>query len=271
MEDKEIRMELLKILKEKYNRDPPGIAVKKEILLELNASEIEIDRTVTYLSGKGLIDVVKRGIGGIFYVKINSYGIDWLEQSIDDEAEEFVDVKADAMNQPLQETKAPHPMKLDDLIDMGEGSTIEFKSSLRWDLRNDSANKDLEEVIVKAVAGFMNAEGGTLLIGIMDDGQVFGIESDLKSVKNGNIDWFQQKVVSLISTHIGTQFTKYIHIDFEEKEERTVCKVTIKRSSVSVFFKGSDRREEFYLRAGNTTRLLDSRETHEYIQMQWET
>lgn len=107
MEDKEIRMEILKILKEKCDRDPPGIAVKKEILLESNASEIEIDKTVTYLSGRGLIDVVEREVGGIFYAKINSYGIDWLEQSMEvmretegyvmrhifDETKEFVDAK----------------------------------------------------------------------------------------------------------------------------------------------------------------------------------
>jgi len=74
MEDKEIRIEILKILREKYNSDPPGIAGNKEILSELNASEIEIDRTITYLNGKGLIDVVLRGMGEMFHVKINSYG-----------------------------------------------------------------------------------------------------------------------------------------------------------------------------------------------------
>nr|QNO47575.1 hypothetical protein HEDHIHPB_00004 [Methanosarcinales archaeon ANME-2c ERB4] len=269
MEDKEIRIEILKILREKYNSDPPGIAGNKEILSELNASEIEIDRTITYLNGKGLIDVVLRGMGEMFHVKINSCGIDWLEQSIDDELEEFVDVKADAMNQPLQETKAPHPMKLDDLIDMGEGSTIEFKSSLKWDIQNNKFNKDLEKVIVKAVAGFMNSEGGTLLIGVMDDGQIFGIESDLKKLKKGNMDGFQQAIISLISDYLGTEFTKYAHIDFEEKEEKAVCKIKVERSPQPVFFKSSGGYSEFHIRAGNTTRMLDSRETHEYIKMQW--
>ena len=270
MEDKEIRIKILKILREKYNRNPPGITVKKEILSELNASEIEIDRTVTYLSGKGLIDV-KGGVGGIFYAKINSYGIDGLEQSIDDEAEEFVDVKADTMNQPLQETKAPHPMKLDDLIDMGEGSTIEFKSSLRWDIQNNKVNKDLEKVIVKAVAGFVNSEGGTLLIGVSDGGQIFGIESDLKTLKRRNIDGFQQVIISLISDYLGTEFTKYTHIDFEEKEEKTVCEIKVERSPQPVFFKSGGGSSEFHIRAGNTTRMLDSRETHEYIRMHWGT
>ena len=177
----------------------------------------------------------------------------------------------DFMNRLLQETEASRPMTLDDFINTGERLTIEFKSSLRWDLRNDRVNKDLEKIIVKTVAGFMNSESGTLLIGVMDDGGVFGIESDLKTLKKRDIDGFQQAIVSLISDYLGTEFTKYAHIDFEEKEERTVCKMTIERSPQPVFFKGGNGAKEFHIRAGNTTRLLDSRETHEYIQMHWET
>jgi hypothetical protein len=174
------------------------------------------------------------------------------------------------MNQLLQETEAPRAMTLDDFIGAGEKSTVEFKSSLRWDIRNDRVNKDLEKVIVITIAGFMNSESGTLLIGVMDNGSIFGIESDLKTLKKGNIDGFQQTIVSLISDYLGTEFTKYAHIDFEEKEEQTICKITIERSPQPVFFKASDGSAEFHIRAGNTTRRLDTRETHEYIQMQWE-
>lgn len=176
-----------------------------------------------------------------------------------------------AMNQLLQETEAFRPVKLDDLINTDEGSAIEFKSSLRWDIQNNKVNKNLEKVIVKAVVGFMNSEGGTLLIGVMDDGQIFGIESDLKTLKRRNTDGFQQAIISLISDYLGTEFTKYTHIDFEEKEEKTVCKIKLERAPQPVFFKSSDGSAEFYIRAGNTTRLLDSRETHEYIQMHWGT
>ncbi|MEA2052971.1 MAG: ATP-binding protein [Euryarchaeota archaeon] len=170
----------------------------------------------------------------------------------------------------MQETETPRDRTLDEFIETGERSTIDFKSSLRWDLRNDRINKDLEKIIVKAVAGFMNSESGTLLIGVMDDGQLFGIESDLKTLKKGNKDGFQQAIISLISDYLGTEFTKYAHIGFEEKDEKTVCKIKVKRAPQPVFFKGSDGAKEFYIRAGNTTRMLDSRETHEYIQMHWE-
>jgi len=200
----------------------------------------------------------------------NLWEIDRYEDFLRKRREMIAEKINDFMNQLLQESEVSRPMTLDDFINTGERSTIEFKSSLRWDIRNDRVNKELEKIIVKAVAGFMNSESGTLLIGVMDDGQLFGIESDLKTLKKGNKDGFQQAIISLISDYLGTEFTKYTHIDFEEKEEKTVCKIKIERAPQPVFFKGSDGLKEFYIRAGNTTRLLDSRETHEYIQMHWE-
>jgi len=210
-----------------------------------------INNARTYLSDRDLIKIAKQsgnveGVANYIITGLTQSGIDMIEN------------------------EASRPMTLDDFINTGERSTIEFKSSLRWDIQNDRVNKDLEKIIVKAVAGFMNSESGTLLIGVMDDGQLFGIESDLKSLKKGNKDGFQQAIISLISDYLGTEFTKYTHIDFEEKEEKNVCKIKIERAPQPVFFKGSDGLKEFYIRAGNTTRLLDSRETHEYIQMQWE-
>ncbi|MCK5735896.1 MAG: hypothetical protein KAH21_05430, partial [Spirochaetaceae bacterium] len=44
-------------------------------------------------------------------------------------------------------------------IDQGESASLEFKSSLRWDYREEKPNKDLESVIVKSIAAFSNHEG----------------------------------------------------------------------------------------------------------------
>lgn len=50
------------------------------------------------------------------------------------------------------------------VIHQGEGPTIEFKSSLRWDMRRNCVNKDLEYVVIKEISGFLNSNGGILLI-----------------------------------------------------------------------------------------------------------
>ena len=55
---------------------------------------------------------------------------------------------------------------VDELIDNDEDYAVEFKSTARWDLREGKPNKAMEDAIVKTVAGFLNTDGGTLLIGI---------------------------------------------------------------------------------------------------------
>ena len=60
-------------------------------------------------------------------------------------------------------------------IAKGESETLEFKSSLRWDRKEGRVNKDLERVVVKTLAGLLNAKkGGALLVGVADSGEVSG-------------------------------------------------------------------------------------------------
>lgn len=69
-----------------------------------------------------------------------------------------------------------------DLIEVGESQTVEFKSTARWNTRAGQCDKKMEHVIVKTVCGFLNAEGGTLLIGVDDDGTVIGLAEDLATL-----------------------------------------------------------------------------------------
>ncbi len=70
------------------------------------------------------------------------------------------------------------PVSVEDLIAEGESDELEFKATLRWDLKEAGVNKKLEEVIIKTIAAFANSQGGTLLIGVADDGDVIGLEPD---------------------------------------------------------------------------------------------
>ena len=67
---------------------------------------------------------------------------------------------------------------------------MELKSTARWDLREAKKNPDLEAVIRFTVAGFLNAHGGTLLIGVADDGSIVGLEPDYGTFKKPNRDDF---------------------------------------------------------------------------------
>ena len=61
---------------------------------------------------------------------------------------------------------------LEKLILQGESSTLEFKSTI------DSALK-----IAKTLAAFANTRGGTLLVGVADNGKIRGISSELEEMK----------------------------------------------------------------------------------------
>jgi predicted HTH transcriptional regulator len=72
------------------------------------------------------------------------------------------------------------------LTTMGEGPTIEFKESFRRDSKTGNVNKELSKVVVKTIAAFLNTNGGSLLIGVADNGAIIGIEADIDTLSLGS-------------------------------------------------------------------------------------
>jgi len=155
-----------------------------------------------------------------------------------------------------------------DLIQLGESDVLEFKTSIRWDYFQDKINKELELVVIKIIASFMNSEGGILLIGVNDDGEILGIDKDLATLRKKNTDGFQLLIIDLISNYIGKEFANYIKFTFEKINSVVICAINVKNSSEPIFIKFPEKKE-FYIRFGNSTRLLDSEETYKYIEDHW--
>jgi len=148
----------------------------------------------------------------------------------------------------------------------GEDTFIEFKSSLRWDIRKNRVNKDLESKIIKTISSFLNSNGGVLLIGVGDDGMIVGLENDFSTLKKKDRDSFELQITSLIKKYIGSEFLTDYSINFEDIEEKIVCKIVVpRRCKKPVFFEKS----EFYIRPGNSTQPLNMEETTEYIKLNW--
>lgn len=88
-----------------------------------------------------------------------------------------------------------HPLPgLDPIADVaarGESDTREFKSSARWNMRTQQRDDAMETVIAKTVAAFMNSGGGTLLIGVDDDGKLIGLGPDYATLKSPDADRFE--------------------------------------------------------------------------------
>ena len=62
-----------------------------------------------------------------------------------------------------------------DLIADGESEHLEFKSSLRMNLNTQTTDRRVELGALKTLAAFMNSGGGTLVVGVSDDGRPVGV------------------------------------------------------------------------------------------------
>lgn len=171
-------------------------------------------------------------------------------------------------NSLISEPVAVKKRPITELITLGESGALEFKSTLQWDVIQNKQNKDLRKSSLKTLAAFLNSEGGTLVIGVEDNGNIFGLDNDLSIVGN-SIDRFENLLVSLIRDCIGAEFGSYVKIRFEDTNGKKVCVVDVDKSASPVYLT-MDKGAEFYIRMGNTSRLLDIEEAVNYISMHWD-
>jgi len=151
-----------------------------------------------------------------------------------------------------------------ELISLGESDKLEFKSSLQWDIRENKENKKLQISVLKTIAAFLNTEGGTLLIGVEDNGNIFGLEKDLQCLSNGSWDKFERHLIQLIDSNIGKKFLSYLKIRFTQINQQDVCGVYIHKADCSAFLK-TEKGTELYIRTGNATRSLSVPEIYDYL------
>lgn len=154
------------------------------------------------------------------------------------------------------------------LIAHGESATLEFKSTFRWDMKEGKSSRIVESAALKTIAGFMNGEGGTLIVGVSDTGEVTGLENDYSILKKKDRDGLAQAVMTAVSKRMGTDTCRYLEILFHNINGKDVCRIIIHPSHRPVYIKeGNDMR--FYLRTGVSTRWLNVQEAVEFISDKW--
>lgn len=154
------------------------------------------------------------------------------------------------------------------LIAHGESATLEFKSTFRWDTKEGRSSRIVENAALKTIAGFMNGEGGTLIIGVSDSGEIKGLENDYGALKKKDRDGLTQAIMTAVSRRMGTDTCQYLEILFHTIDGKEVCRIIIHPSHRPVYIKeGNDTR--FYLRTGVSTRWLNVQEAVEFISDKW--
>jgi predicted HTH transcriptional regulator len=151
-------------------------------------------------------------------------------------------------------------MSVADLLAAGESGSIEFKSTLRTNLHTGQPDEKMHLAALKSIAGFLNAAGGTLVVGVADDGKVLGLGAD----KFPNEDKMGLHLVNLIRDRMGDIFLPYVHPRFEEQDGERVLVVRCDKGPKACFVKegGAHR---FFVRGGNATAELSGSAMADYI------
>ncbi len=160
-----------------------------------------------------------------------------------------------------------------DLLAAGESQTIEFKSTARFNRHTGQPDKRMEHVVAKTVCGFLNAEGGKLLIGVDDDANVIGLDDDMQTLgSKGNPDGYELYLRQLLDNALSAPTAATVRIHFEPHAGADLCIVTASASAKPVFAKateGGGPPSEFWVRIGNATKQLHGDDMVEYQTDHW--
>lgn len=115
-----------------------------------------------------------------------------------------------------------------------ESQNIEFKSSWR-------------DECLKVICAFANTEGGTLIIGINDTGNLIGVKNPKKLLED---------IPNTIKNKLGI----IPSVELNKKNKNDIIKITIAPSSVSISYNG-----KYYLRSGSTVQELQGRELADFL------
>jgi len=221
--------------------------------------------------GFGFAAIVAASVAADVVVTASPANAVWLAnlcELLSGEAKRRARLRGSTADAPQRRDVPDQKVSLVEVIAAGESQTVEFKSNARWSHSNQQIEKHVEDEIVKTVAGFMNASGGQLLIGVADDGRVHGLASDYKVTGNRGRDGFENWLIEMLGRSLGVVEVVDVRIAFESIEGEDVCLVDVPRSDGSVYAKTSTQSDVFFLRRGNTTKKLSTREAVEYTKRQ---
>lgn len=166
----------------------------------------------------------------------------------------------------------PTELPIEEMMSAGESQWLEFKSTARWNTKSQQVDKRMEQVVVKTVAGFLNSEGGTLLIGVDDQGQTLGLAHDLATLKQKpDLDGYELFLRQLLESNLSVPTAATVRVDFAQVNAFDVARISVSPSGKPVFAKQPDGGAfgDFWVRMGNATTKLHGDDLVQYQQDHW--
>ena len=144
-----------------------------------------------------------------------------------------------------------------------ETKTVELKETFQLDVKKKTIEKYIETSSLKVICSFLNTEGGTLLIGLSDDGELKGMNHEIKKHHKDKFDVFKLTFAQKLDKRIGKEFLDLI--DFEFIAINPTCHVLeVKCSKIEgdngCYLDGSD----FYIRRNPYTEKIEGKDLVDY-------
>ena len=132
-----------------------------------------------------------------------------------------------------------------EIIAEGESGNVEFKSTIRFDMKKHILNKELEFASLKTIAAFNNSSGGILFIGVDNEGSILGLENDY-ALMGVDKDGFELHLYNLMIKNFGINYTKSygdknISVSFPKIGEQEICMVEVKSGDKHLVLEHSNK------------------------------
>ncbi len=148
------------------------------------------------------------------------------------------------------------------LIAQGEGARLDFKQALGVNPHTGAPSSAGHSSIVKAVAAFRNTNGGTVLLGVSDAGDIKGLAPDFAHCTHKNADGFELKLRQLLNASLSPPPHSSIAVSFETFPEGVLCRVDVPADPGITYLNDT----EVYVRDGNQSVPLTGRSLVQWSQ-----
>jgi hypothetical protein len=250
--------------------------------------ETELGKSVMGASGYHRTDVLDEANNGIFEVDINSLllekipfpeveimreiisarqnltllksQISRLENKLILRPNEIEVVNSDVLNLLSSIKLLTAADEIKSLVRSGESKTIEFKETLSWDVRLSEKSKKIELSALKTISGFLNSNGGTLLIGIADSGEIIGTQHEIDTLYRGIIDRYVLHLKNLLNDKITLEFLPFLEWYMVPVGDVKVLRVDVRPASKPSFID-----DVFYVRTNPATDQLKGQKLADYL------
>ena len=187
---------------------------------------------------------------------------------LDDDFAGFIKAREETIRQEFNKLCSENETPTIDEFLTDEDQHVEYKETLRWNIRTNQIDQDLEETVMKELACFMNSEGGKIFIGVSDEKIPIGLERDYQTLKRHNSGDFLEHLTNLINKYFDKNVNNYIKWVFHNRDNKEICVGDVSPASEPIFI-NTKNEKKFYVRMNNTCQPLDVADSFKYIPKHW--